>query len=137
MMGLGDIEVLEVELGTNTVTTYLGDTVGNYPRPIWLEKGFIWQVVDFAMAANTNYAAAAGFYKFYLKDSSGNTICTLTESIAVNPATANDDAPVEAYKTIDCSDAGGYIQVVPVQSGAGLLMQGLRAIVRLKKLRAA
>jgi hypothetical protein len=138
MDGLDGVITLEVPItGAETTTTYIGDTTGNYPRAVWLEKGFIWEVVDFAMTAATNYTAAASFYKFYLKDASGNTICTLTETIAVNPATANDNAPVDAYKRIDCESAGSYLQVVPVQSSAGLLMNGLKAIIRVKKLRNA
>ena len=138
MDGLDGIVTLEVPItGAETTTTYIGGTAGNYPRAVWLEKGYIWEVVDFAMTAATGYTAASDFYKFYLKDASGNTIGTLTETIAVNPATANDASPVDAYKRIDCESAGSYLQIVPVQSGAGLLMNGLKAVIRVKKLRNA
>lgn len=135
--GLNEVFDAVVDIGTHAVTTYLGDAVGNYRRSILLEAGFEWEVVDFRIVAATNYTAATDFYKFYLKDSDNNIIATVAETLGVNPATGLDDAPVAAYKSIDCKSAADYLYVVPVQSGVGLAMIGVRAIVRLKQKRAA
>jgi len=135
MKGLNDIVVAEVALGDYSTTTYLGAA---YPRSVFLEKGYLWEVVDFRIVGSTDYAAAAATFVFYLKDSSGNTIATMNNAvtaIGVNPATGIDASPVAAYKVIDTEAAASYINIVPTISGAGKALVGLRAIVRLKQLR--
>jgi len=135
MIGQNDVFDVVVDIGTHTTTTYLGDTLGNYPRTAWLEKGYLWEVIDARMLGSTTHTAASDFYKFYVKDSSGNTICTIAKTFGVNPATGIDSSPVAAYKRIDTVSAGDYLQVVPVQSGNGCAMYGLRCLIRVKRLR--
>jgi len=135
MKGLDDVVVADVNLGDYSTTTYLA---ASYPRSVFLEKGYLWEVVDFRIVGSTNYAAAADTFVFYLKDASGNTIATMNNAatgIAVNPATGIDSSPVAAYKTIDTESAASYLQIVPTISGVGKALVGLRAIVRLKQLR--
>jgi len=138
MIGKNDVFDLVVEIGTHIAptTTYLGDALGNYPRTVWLEKGYLWEVVDFRMKAATNYANASDSYKFYLKDASGNVIATVsTAGVYANPATGIDSSPVAAYKQINTVSAGSYLQVVPVQSGAGRTMAGVAGLIRIQRKR--
>jgi hypothetical protein len=135
MDGLDNVHVITLDIGDYTTTTYLGAA---YPRGVWLEKGFIWEVVDFRVAASTDYAVAATSYVFYLKDTSGNVIATVNNAattIGVNPATGIDSSPVDAYKRINCETAGSYLSVVPTISSSGKAYVGLQFIIRVKKLR--
>jgi hypothetical protein len=139
MIGKNDVFDVVIPMGDYVTTTYLGATVGNYTFTAWLEKGYLWEVVDFRMVASTNYTAAAACYSFILADASANTIATVNNAattIGVNPATGIDESPVAAYKQISTVSAGSFLQIRPTQSGAGRGYAGLKAIIRLQRKRA-
>ncbi len=138
MIGRNDVFDVDIFLGDQVTTTYLGATVGTYTPTVWLEKGYLWRVIDLRMTASTTYAAAAACYAFILADADGNTIATVNNAvtaISANPATGIDASPVAAYKEINTKAAGSYLQLRPTQSGAGRGYAGLKATVRIQRMK--
>jgi hypothetical protein len=137
MIGKNDVFNIEIPLGDQVTTTYLGATVGTYTPTVCLEKGYVWRVIDFRMVASTSYAAAAACYTFILADADANTIATVNNAvtaITANPATGIDASPVAAYKEINTVSAGSYLQLRPTQSGAGRGYAGLKAVIRVQRM---
>lgn len=140
MIGKNDVFDVVIPIGDHAATTYLGAAAGTYIRTAWLEKGYLWEVVDFRMVGAASYSPVAASYSFVLANADAATIATVDNAvttISTNPATGIDASPVARYKTINTKSAGTFLQVRPTQSGAGKAYIGLQAIIRLKRMRTA
>lgn len=138
IMGQDQYFIAEVPITSPDITasTYMG---AGYPSgPIYLPEGYEWEVINMILCADTTYSSPTNNYNYSLNDSSGNTIATVnTAAVAHNFTGASDTSMTAAYANIDTSSAASYLSVTGAISGTGHVVRGLRAVVTLKRKRAA
>ena len=103
-----------------------------------LESGYNYEITEFGVTANTNYAAQATNYEtFTLYDEDGNAIGSVNGSstgVAIGPhKTGHTNTFTSPYHMIDASAADHILYVISAATGAGRAMNGIGFWVKLKR----
>lgn len=132
-----DMSQRSFETAFDTYTTNMGVGSNEYRASILLpSQGHYWRIEEFYVTAHTTYSAQDTSYAaFLLKDSSGNTIASVTNGPAsggldIDPAgTGVDTSMVTSYRDIDCRTSVDEVYVQASDVGAGRVIVGLRFVV--------
>lgn len=113
---------LVLNVCSGALTTTYTETTSGYKYPIRLDKGHNWYIEDAYICAGTNVALdATNCLIWYLKDSSGNTIASLSHATTALTASGTTLASFsEAYRTINCASDAGYIYLSFTNSGTSM-----------------
>ena len=130
-------EAVVFETNIDSYTTAFGVGSSELKASIILPtRGHYWEIEQFYVVADDTFSAQNTNYgAFLLKDSSGNTIGTVTNGPASGgldidaAGTGVDTSMTAAYKFIDCRSSVDEIYVQVSDVGAGVVYTGLKFLV--------